>query len=190
LSDGCASDEVNATVKVFSPSNAGNDGVLTVCRNEPFNLLSGLSGNVDFGGTWYNPSNQALSGNLDTASNIPGQFNYNYVVGNGICPEDTATVLVSVSNLCNFIGIDENDLTNIKLFPNPTKDKLTISVDGETEPLTLIVEDLNGRVIDNYLNLISGKGSYEIDLTNYYTGIYIIRLENSKTKQSHRIIKQ
>jgi len=99
-------------------------------------------------------------------------------------------VLVSVSNLCNFIGIDENDLTNIKLFPNPTKDKLTISVDGETEPLTLIVEDLNGRVIDNYRNLISGKGSYEIDLTNYDTGIYIIRLENSKTKQSHRIIKQ
>jgi hypothetical protein len=190
MSDGCASDEVNATVKVFSPSNAGNDGILTVCRNEPFNLLSGLSGNLDLGGIWYNPSNQALSGNLDTASNIPGQFNYNYVVGNGICPEDTATVLVSVSNLCNFIGIDENDLTNIKLFPNPTKDKLTISVDGETEPLTLIVEDLNGRVIDNYRNLISGKGSYEIDLTNYDTGIYIIRLENSKTKQSHRIIKQ
>ena len=79
LTEGCAYDSVIAQVQIYGPSSAGNDGTVNVCRNEPVNLLSGLSGNIDAGGTWYNPSNQALATSGIVASNIPGQFNYVYI---------------------------------------------------------------------------------------------------------------
>jgi hypothetical protein len=191
MSDGCALDQVNASVKVFSASNAGENGTLTVCRNEPFNLLSGLNGNVDLGGTWYNPSNQALSGNIDTASNIPGQFNYNYIVSNSICPSDTAVVLVSVDGSCNYsVGLYDKDIPTLKLFPNPTTGILKISVSGIAEPVLVKIEDLNGREIEQFKHLVQTNSMFEIDLSKYETGIYIVRLSNSKLNNSYRVIKQ
>jgi hypothetical protein len=191
MADGCALDQVNATVKVFSLSNAGENGILTVCRNEPFNLLSGLNGNVDLGGTWYNPSNQALSGNIDTASNIPGQFNYSYVVSNGICPEDTSVVLVSVNGSCNYsVGISDNEMTEFSIFPNPTTGKLTISCSNEAEPIQLIIEDMNGRVIDKFTKIANLNGNIEVDLSSYNTGIYLLQMSSSKWTESRRVIKQ
>ena len=191
MSDGCASDQVNATVKVFSPSNAGVDGVLTVCRNEPFNLLNGLNGNVDLGGTWYNPSNQELSGNIDTASNIPGQFNYNYIVSNGICPEDASVVLVSVDGSCNYsVGILNKELSELSIFPNPTTGKMTISYPNGAEPIDLIIEDMNGRVIDKFSTISNVNGKIEVDLSSYETGIYLLQLRSTKWTESGRIIKQ
>src|SRR5690606_34063345 len=51
----CAEDTTTATLTIYPPSTAGNDGVITACLNEPINLLSGLSGTVDLGGQWYDP---------------------------------------------------------------------------------------------------------------------------------------
>jgi hypothetical protein len=120
LQDGCALDNSSASVKVYSPSSAGNDGVLTVCKKEPFLLLAALSGNVDVGGTWYDPSNQPLASNIDTAGNFPGQFNYDYIVGNGVCPDDTANVLIIVDPTCTYVGVEEQFFADIEIYPNPT----------------------------------------------------------------------
>ena len=192
MSDGCANDQVNATVKVFSPSNAGQDGVLTVCRNEPFNLLSGLNGTVDLGGTWYNPSNEVLDSNVDTASNIPGQFNYKYIVSNGICPEDTSVVLINVDGSCNYISnvnIDEIQFSDFKIYPNPTNGKINILIEKGSEPFVVSIEDMNGRIIHQNSDLLEIGEKLEIDLSSYQTGIYLLRLKNSNVNKINRIIK-
>ena len=54
---GCAVDTVVATVEIFKASSAGADGVINACKNQPINLYSGVSGNVDLGGDWYDPQN-------------------------------------------------------------------------------------------------------------------------------------
>ena len=59
-------------------------------------MFDGLNGNVDLGGTWYDPSNDPLPNSQPTASNIPGSYNYDYVTSNGVCPADTALVEVIV----------------------------------------------------------------------------------------------
>ena len=188
--DGCASDESNAFVNVNAPSSAGTNGTFTVCKNEPFNLLSGLGGTVDLGGYWLDPSNNQLAGNIDTASNIPGSFNYDYIVVNGVCPADTATVLVIVNGNCDFTAGIETLAGSFAVYPNPSSDVINISND-----LGLIIDrielfDMSGRVVVSV-----PKGSFnndfaQIDVTNLTTGVYTLKMTAGAQMFTNRIVKQ
>lgn len=186
LVDGCASDDVQAFVKVYSPSSAGNDGTITVCRNEPFLLLEGLSGNVDVGGTWYDPQNQPLASNVDTAGNFPGQFNYDYIVNNGVCPNDTANVLIIIDPSCDYSGLGIQELNIIEIYPNPTYDLITLS-NPEMLQLEIKIRDINGKLI--YQNEVSNQ-SLEIELKALLPGVYIAQVNTQAGQKVIRIIKQ
>jgi len=184
--DGCASDDVQAFVKVYSPSSAGNDGTITVCKNEPFLLLEGLTGNVDVGGTWYDSQNQPLASNVDTAGNFPGQFNYDYIVNNGVCPNDTANVLIIIDPSCNYIGLENQELSRIDLYPNPTFNYITLS-NPEMLQFELEIRDLNGKLV--YENEVSNS-IVEINLIDALPGVYLVHLTNSNGTKVIRVIKQ
>jgi hypothetical protein len=149
-------------------------------------LLEGLSGNVDVGGTWYNPQNQPLASNVDTASNFPGQFNYDYIVNNGVCPNDTANVLIIVDPSCNYIGLENQELSRIELYPNPTSNFITLS-NPEMHQFELEIRDLNGKLV--YENEVSSS-LVEISLNNALPGVYLVHLTNSNGTKVIRVIKQ
>ena len=185
LVDGCALDNSTASVKVYSPSSAGNDGVLTVCKQEPFILLAALSGNVDVGGTWYDPSNQPLSSNIDTAGIFPGQFNYDYIVGNGICPDDSAIVLIIVDPSCTYLAIEELSLSGIQIYPNPSSGIFQIS-NPKNLSLDVEITDLQSKII---LNTSLDAISKEINLENYQAGIYFVKMYDATSQVVYRVIK-
>ena len=190
LVDGCASDEVNAYVDVYPASSAGENGTFTVCKNEPFNLVAGLGGTVDMGGTWYDPSNNMLSGSIDTASNIPGNFNYDYIVSNGVCPADTSTVLVVVDAGCDFTAGMETLAGSFAVYPNPSIDMLNIE-----NSLGLVIDqiellDMSGRVV-----FVAQKGAFnnelaQISVQNLTTGVYTLKMTAGTQTFTSRIIKQ
>jgi hypothetical protein len=186
LTDGCAYDSIVSQVQVYGPSSAGNDGTITVCKNEPYDLLSGLTGNVDVGGTWYDPSNNALPDSWLTAGNIPGQFNYDYVTGNGICPNDTSNVLVTVDASCNYFGLNDLGFETIQIYPNPTNGIVNIS-SPEALQASITVRDINGRLIssNSEINLIH---TFSIDLSQSESGIYLIEVELQNQIRNYRII--
>jgi hypothetical protein len=190
LTEGCAYDSVIAQVKVFRPSSAGLDGTVNVCRNEPYDLLSGISGNFDAGGTWYNPSNQIVPNSLTTASNIPGQFNFVYITGNGICPDDTANVLVVVDPTCNHLNVEDVFFGAMNMIPNPTTGKVYISNQGSTEVFNYTVTDMEGRTIATQSAAINGSETTEIDLTGKVTGMYLIRVHNTSAEKVFRVVLQ
>jgi hypothetical protein len=190
MQDGCASDESNAYVNVYPASSAGTNGTFTVCKNEPFNLLAGLGGTVDFGGFWLDPSNNPIAGNIDTASNIPGNFNYDYIVSNGVCPADTATVLVVVDGSCDFTAGIEILAGSFVVYPNPTSS--TVFVDNSLglalDKIELI--DMSGRVV-----LAVNKGDFsnelaELNVSNLTTGVYTVKLTAGQQTFNQRLIKQ
>ncbi len=190
LTNGCAFDTTFAKVRVWAPSNAGADGSITVCRNEPFDLLSGLNGTVDLGGTWYNPSLQPIASSAITASNIPGQFNYYYVAGNGVCPDDTALVLVNVSSSCNYLDVEELYFGTMTIMPNPSNGVFNINNIGSTEVFNYTVTDVDGRVILTKEAAINGTETTVVDLTDKVTGMYMIRVYNDNAEKVFRVIKQ
>ncbi len=188
--DGCASDESNAFVNVNAPSSAGTNGTFTVCKNEPFNLLSGLGGTVDLGGYWLDPSNNQLAGNIDTASNIPGSFNYDYIVVNGVCPADTATVLVIVNGNCDFTAGIETLAGSFAVYPNPSSDVINI-----TNDLGLIIDrielfDMSGRVVVSVPKGSFNNEQAELQISELTTGVYTLRLSAGSQYFTNRIVKQ
>jgi hypothetical protein len=190
LVDGCASDDVNAYVDVYPASSAGINGTFTVCKNEPFNLLAGLGGVVDMGGYWLDPSNNLLGSNIDTASNIPGNFNYDYIVSNGVCPADTATVLVVVDAGCDFTAGMETLAGSFAVYPNPSADVLNIE-----NSLGLVIDqiellDMSGRVV-----FVAQKGAFnnelaQISVINLTTGVYTLKMTAGAQTFTNRVIKQ
>jgi hypothetical protein len=127
VSTPCTSDTTIATLVIYGPSSAGNDGADTICMNEPYNLLTSLSGSIDLGGDWIDPTGQVLSGPNIVGSSIPGSYNYQYVTSNGVCNADTSTVLLFVDPDCDYnIGLVETDLSFFELYPNPTNGEFSI----------------------------------------------------------------
>ena len=190
LVDGCASDDVNAYVDVYPASSAGTNGTFTVCKNEPFNLLAGLTGTVDMGGYWLDPSNNPIAGNIDTASNIPGNFNYDYIVTNGVCPADTATVLVVVDGSCDFTAGMETLAGSFALYPNPSSDVIHIENGLGLTIDQIELLDMSGRVV-----FAANKGTFnnelaEVSLAHLTTGVYTLKLTAGTQTFTNRIIKQ
>jgi hypothetical protein len=186
LTDGCAFDSIIGQVKIFPPSSAGTDGTVTVCRNQPVDLLFGLGGNVDLGGQWYNPSNVTIAQSQINSSNIPGQYNYVYITGNNVCPDDSATVLVNVQASCNWLGLEELTGTNVTLYPNPTTGNLNVQLNA-IETINAVVYDTQGKLILTVNNLKNGS---TIDLSAVETGIYMVHLNAENASMIQRVIKQ
>lgn len=187
MTDGCAYDSIVSQVKIFAPSTAGEDGGFTVCRNEHFDLLQGLGGLIQAGGTWYDPANNPLPNSQVIASNFPGQYNYDYIAGNGVCPDDTALVIVNVNGACDFLGVELLDANSIEIYPNPTEGIIQIN-NNRNENFSIVVTDLNGRVVYTDLNSILAGNQTVIDLSNVETGVYLIKIFNSYSERVERIL--
>jgi hypothetical protein len=187
--DGCATDSIETSVEVYPPSSAGQDGTITACQNQPINLLGGLVGNVDLGGQWYDPSNSPTSAAI-TASSIPGQFNYDYITGNGVCPDDTANVIVDVDIDCDYLNLQELYFEGMDVYPNPTTGMIYISNSGSDEVFNIELTDLNGKVIRALSGAINGTETTEVSLEQFETGFYLIRVFNDNAEKTFRIVKQ
>jgi hypothetical protein len=142
------------------------------------------------GGYWLDPSNNPIAGNIDTASNIPGNFNYDYIVTNGVCPADTATVLVVVDGSCDFTAGMETLAGSFAVYPNPSTDVLNIE-----NSLGLVIDqiellDMSGRVV-----FVAQKGAFnnelaQINVMNLTTGVYTLKMTAGVQTFTNRIIKQ
>ncbi len=186
--DGCAYDSIVSEVQVFAPSNAGEDGSITACRNEPIDLLAGLNGSADLDGTWYDPSQNALSSSQISTGNFPGSFNYDYITSNGVCPADTAIVVVNIGT-CDFLEVDETVFAGVEVYPNPTKGTIFITSDV-SEAFDYVVTDAKGRVILEKENAVKASEVTEINLSTAETGVYFVRLNNENTSKTYRIVVQ
>jgi hypothetical protein len=188
VSDGCAQDQATSTVVVYAAPSAGEDGSITVCLNEPFDLLMGLGGNVDLGGTWYNPSNQAIPSNLDTSSNLAGQYNYDYIVTSTICPNDSANVIVIVDGSCDYTALIDDLVGQWEIYPNPATSILSIENNSGMKITKLEVLDMNGKVVIDAKS--ANQLQSDLDVSQLQTGMYMIKLKLDNQTLTKRFIKQ
>ncbi len=185
--DGCAMDSVISQVKIYGPSSAGEDGTLTVCKNQPLNLLEGLNGNADLNGTWYDPSNMPMaSGNIVTGT-IAASFSYDYIAGNGVCPDDTSFVTVVVQN-CDYLSVDELAMESVTVYPNPANNDLFINA-GELEgTYKVVVRDMNGRDVIVPADQLSKDKVMTISVRDLEPGMYFINISNETNLKVFKVI--
>jgi hypothetical protein len=127
------------------------------------------------------------SGNVITG-NFPGQFNYKYITGNGVCPDDTASVVVNVT-ICDWLSVDETALEEMNLYPNPSNGLVYIESSFYTGAFKLEITDVNGRIVDNGNHTISG-GTNTVDLSQVQKGTYFFKLSNDSSEKVYRVVIQ
>jgi hypothetical protein len=187
VQDGCASDASNAYVQIYSAPNAGQGGTLNVCLNEPFNLVSGISGLVDLDGVWYNNGTmETLPGSVDTAGAAGGNFTYTYTASNGVCPDETSIVTVVVNPGCDFTADLDELSAHFELYPNPTRSTVQLSWTS-TGSASVVLTDLNGKVLASQM---VDETQTTMDLSSYTPGVYLITVQMGEQVYTARIIKQ
>ncbi|MDX1651075.1 MAG: T9SS type A sorting domain-containing protein [Brumimicrobium sp.] len=157
------------------PAAAGCDSVITI------NLTVD---NVDVSVTNSSPTLSAtVSGAsyqwLDCDNNyavIPGETSQNFTAtANGNYAVEITQSNCTDTSACNSVsnvGINNNDLSKFNVYPNPTKDKLTIELIGSQESDYSIL-DVTGRMIK--AGKIEGIET-TIDVSNFKRQIYFIKI--------------
>lgn len=188
ITEGCLVDTASAIITIFPPSSAGFDGGITACKNEPIDLYSGLGGTVNFGGSWYNPTHDLMPNSQVITGTFPGQFNYLYITGNGVCPDDTSSIVVTITN-CNWLSVDENALEEMSLYPNPSTGIVFIESTFTGGTFKLEITDVNGRIVENGDNTILA-GTNTVNLSHVQKGTYFFKLSNENAERVYRVVIQ
>ncbi|TSJ45551.1 T9SS type A sorting domain-containing protein [Fluviicola chungangensis] len=186
VTDGCAYDSIISQVKIYAPSNAGQDGSITACKNEPIDLLAGLNGNADLNGNWFDPSDSPIPSSQIITANFPGQYNYDYISGNGVCPNDTANVVVTVGT-CDYLSVEESALEEVSLYPNPSTGVVFIE-STFTGNFDLVITDINGRTIQTGTTIPSGTNT--VNLKEVERGTYFFKLSTENAEKVFRVVIQ
>ncbi len=95
---GCPDSTATVTISIETSPDAGNDNSITFCTNDlPAALFGQLTGTPQTGGTWAGPSalNGGHLGTFDPGVHLGG--NYDYIVAGTVCPNDTASMTVTVN---------------------------------------------------------------------------------------------
>jgi len=84
------------------------------------------------------------------------------------------------------LSIKENTLNNISIYPNPTKDNLTIETNSNTEQ-RLEITNLIGQTV--YTSIINKKKA-TINTSSFANGVYILKLSSVKEMVVRKFVKE
>lgn len=89
------------------------------------------------------------------------------------------------------LGTDELSLNDnsVKLFPNPTNDKITIVNQSKIKINSIKLLDSSGKLIQNF-NLNENREEFDISLKSYPAGVYFIKLNSEKEEIIKSVIKK
>lgn len=186
----CTADTAVATIQIFPPSSAGHGGTISVCKNQPLDLHSGLSGSVDLGGDWYDYNGNLLPNSQPSAPNFGGSYNYTYVTSNNVCAGDTASIQVIVNGDCDYLSIAEEAFEGMSVYPNPTSDVINIVNPMIAKALKIELIDMNGRIVATDNNALQNASQATLNIDHIQNGIYTLRIYNEEGQKAFKIVKQ
>lgn len=149
-------------------------------NSSPVIQVAGLfSSENDFLSSWLNSHDD----DLDSVYSI---YSNEYSTSNGAWKSNINLVgqqwftYSTMNNEIPSLGTIELIEAKINLYPNPTFNKITIDSPALIEKLE--IKDLNGKILINLENLYSKQ--VDIDLSSFFSGVYIIELVTSTEKIS------
>ena len=123
-----------------------------------------------------------------TVNNLTAETAYEY---KAFATTASGTVEGEVINFTTLAasGLADAESGAIKamIYPNPAKDKATLSLTGLTANAKIIVSDLQGRIIQTE-DLQAGSETYELNTSNYASGVYYIRILCGNNVNTQKLI--
>ncbi len=91
------------------------------------------------------------------------------IIGNGIDE--------NCDGVDGYLAIGENELSSLRIYPNPTENTLSIDgLEGETESIT--ISNASGKIMYSFSNI--NTTSYDINVQSLESGIYFVKVNATK----------
>ena len=111
--------------------------------------------------------------------NFSGEVNFTYEVSDG---ENSANASVTIKvNEDSSLGVNDQNITNISIYPNPVIDKLFIQ--GLSNPTKISVYNILGKEV------LSIKNPNNINVQALPSGMYMIRISDGMHQTNRKFIK-
>lgn len=89
------------------------------------------------------------------------------------------------------MSVEENEFSNLKVYPNPTKDVVNIEFETATFGKTKFdIFDINGRLVKTTESDLLNETKHQINIEQLTSGTYILVITNVKKTSSRKIIKK
>lgn len=173
----CPASSENFTVVVNALPNVTLAALTDVCI---YHNAFTLTGGAPVGGTYSGTGVTAGSFNPATAGLGTKTITYSYTDANNCSSTATNTILVD-----ECLGLEDNALSVVSVYPNPTDGKLILS--GLSEETSFKVIALSGQVV---LNGKVSNTADTIDLSVFENGTYLLQLTQGQAIQTIRIVKK
>ena len=85
------------------------------------------------------------------------------------------------------VGIEENSLNNLLIYPNPTTGLFTIDLGNNAETVNYIITTIEGIIVEANKTT---ENIVEVDLTAESKGVYFLIIQENNTNTTYKIIKQ
>ena len=85
------------------------------------------------------------------------------------------------------VGLNENFLTALRVYPNPSKGNFNIDLGSTVENAQIAVMDINGRIV--YENVIT-TSTTQVDLSNVEKGVYFLQITVNGERTNRKLIVQ
>lgn len=179
ISGGCSSSRQGVYANVITVPPPTGNATQSFCSGETVGLLQISSGtNV----VWYDA---AIGGNIvpNNAVLINGATYYASQNPSG-CESQGRLAVTVVSGTC--LGIKEVAFSDLKVYPNPVVDFLTISHTEELSKVTVV--NLLGQIIYNQL---LQTDEVKIDMSGWATSTYIVKVYDAENRMaSIKVVKK
>ena len=174
----CTSSRIPVTASINPVAAPTGNASQTFCAGETVGLLVIASGsNI----VWYT----AATGGSIVPNNalLVSGTTYYASQNNGICESPTRLAVTATLGGC--LGIDEVAISQIKLYPNPVTDLLTVSSTNAMSEV--MVYDMLGRILaTKNVNDIETR----IDMSRYPTGTYLVQVSADNAVKTFKVIKK
>jgi len=156
---------------------------------------AGISGNLDFAFGYDNyldyGSNTAYNPELGPAQlNIDGIPPYTSFAGDwytGWSGADAPSIGLKMAY--SYVGIDDINDSNYKIYPNPTNSIFNIGVKDNNEKIKVEIYDMTGRRVISTKNVVSQ--TITLNVNNLQSGHYIVKIINDSGKvTSMKMVKK
>lgn len=82
-------------------------------------------------------------------------------------------------------GVNENALTNLSVYPNPTSDVVNVTVDALVSNVAIV--DLNGRTVKTAK--FDGVSNASVNVSDLASGVYMMTISSDKGTTTKKIVK-
>ena len=122
-----------------------------------------------------------------TVNNLTAETAYEYKAFATTASETVEGEVMNFTTLAaSGLADIENGISAI-VYPNPAKDKATLRLSGLTTTAKVIISDLQGRIIQTD-DIQAGVETYELNTSNYASGVYYIRLVSGNNVNTQKLI--